>query len=191
MEELTGPWLPHCSGLPRRAVSVRPKLGRKERGGKGPGNPDAYVSTSPSTLAVHRVCVCVYSPDLLEPHILRSLSNVKITSVHTACCACHFIALDVHGAAWMFGRSAHCALGVVGTDVIPENAPRRVLPTDLGANEGTRFVHAACGRSHSLLVDSDGRVWSTGANNFGQVGVCPSVVRAGLVMLGFRSVDIL
>ena len=108
-------------------------------------------------------------PDLLEPHILRSLSNVKITSVHASCCACHFVALDVDGAAWMFGRNAPCALGVAGVDVVSEDTPRRVLATDLGAERGVRFVHAACGRSHTLLVDSQGNVWSAGANNLGQV----------------------
>ncbi|KAF8550733.1 RCC1/BLIP-II [Imleria badia] len=127
-----------------------PKLGRKERGGKGEGNPEA--------------------PDLLEPHILRSLSNVKITSIHASCCACHFIALDIDGAAWMFGRNAPCALGVAGVDSISENTPRRVLATELGAKEGARFVHAACGRGHALLVDSEGNVWSAGADNLGQCG---------------------
>ncbi|KAF9233720.1 regulator of chromosome condensation 1/beta-lactamase-inhibitor protein II [Melanogaster broomeanus] len=134
-----------------------PKLGRKERGGKGEGNPEA--------------------PDLLEPHILRSLSNVKIASIHASCCACHFIALDIDGAAWIFGRNAPSALGVAGVDCIAENTPRRVLATELGAKEGTNFVHAACGRSHSLLVDSEGNVWSAGANNLGQCGhpVTPQV----------------
>ncbi|KIJ65345.1 hypothetical protein HYDPIDRAFT_88099 [Hydnomerulius pinastri MD-312] len=127
-----------------------PKLGRKERGGKGEGNPEA--------------------PDLLEPHILRSLNNVKVTSIHASCCACHFIALDIDGAAWMFGRNAPCALGVANTDLISENTPRRVFATELGAKEGTKFVHAACGRSHSLLVDSEGHVWSAGENKLGQCG---------------------
>ncbi|KAI9572017.1 regulator of chromosome condensation 1/beta-lactamase-inhibitor protein II [Boletus coccyginus] len=141
-----------------------PKLGRKERGGKGEGNPEA--------------------PDLLEPHILRSLSNVKITSVHASCCACHFIALDIDGTAWMFGRNAPCALGVAGVDFISENTPRRVLASALGAKEGTKFVHAACGRSHALLVDSEGNVWSAGANNHGQCGhpVTPQIT-------AFKSID--
>jgi alpha-tubulin suppressor-like RCC1 family protein len=108
-------------------------------------------------------------PDLLEPHILRSLSNIKITSIHASCCGCHFICLDVDGAAWMFGRSSFSALGEPGEDAISENTPRRVLATDLGADEGVGFVHAVCGRSHTLLVGSDGRVWSAGANNLGQV----------------------
>lgn len=53
--------------------------------------------------------------------------------------------------------------------MISENAPRRVAATDLGAPKGTRFVHAACGKNHTLLVGSDGQVWSAGMNNTGQV----------------------
>lgn len=69
----------------------------------------------------------------------------------------------------MFGRNVSCALGLTSVDMISENEPKRLRATDLGAQPGTRFVHAACGRSHSLLVDSQGQVWSAGANNFGQV----------------------
>jgi hypothetical protein len=108
-------------------------------------------------------------PDLLEPHILRSLCNVRATSIHTSCCGCHFIVLDVNGAAWLFGRNASASLGVPGVSSVSENAPRKLEATDLGAPKGTTFVHAACGRSHSLLVGSDGEVWSAGANNLGQV----------------------
>ncbi|KIM60123.1 hypothetical protein SCLCIDRAFT_16396 [Scleroderma citrinum Foug A] len=141
-----------------------PKLGRKERGGKGEGNPEA--------------------PDLLEPHILRSLSNVKITSIHASCCACHFIALDIHGSAWMFGRNVPCALGLTSVDMISENEPKRLRAAELGAQPGTRFVHAACGRSHTLLVDNQGQVWSAGANNFGQCGF-----PASPQILAFKTVD--
>ncbi|KAH7919448.1 RCC1/BLIP-II [Leucogyrophana mollusca] len=127
-----------------------PKLGRKDKAGKGGDGADV-------------------APDLLEPHILRSLGNVKAVSIHASCCACHFIVLDTDGAAWMFGRNAPTALGVKD-DMISETTPRRVLASDLGAEEGTKFVHAACGKSHSLLVDSEGQVWSAGANNYGQCG---------------------
>lgn len=40
---------------------------------------------------------------------------------------------------------------------------------DLGAEEGTTFVDAAIGRTHSLLVGSNGQVWSAGKNDLGQV----------------------
>jgi alpha-tubulin suppressor-like RCC1 family protein len=86
--------------------------------------------------------------------------------------------LDVDGIAWLFGRNAPAALGVEG-DVISENAPLRLTATELGASAGTKFVHAACGRGHSLLVGSDGHVWTAGANNMGQVRVMRSVIAKG------------
>jgi len=108
-------------------------------------------------------------PDLLEPHILRSLSNVKAVSIHASCAGCHTIVLDIEGTAWLFGRNQPAALGVPGVDAISENAPRRLRATDLGAPPGTVFVNAACGRSHSVLVGSNGRVWTAGLNTLGQV----------------------
>lgn len=86
--------------------------------------------------------------------------------------------LDVSGTAWMFGRNERASLGVAGREYISENAPLKLLASTLpGASARTRFVYAACGRNHSLLVGSEGQVWSTGANNLGQCGhsPCPEV----------------
>ena len=119
--------------------------------------------------AAHHLPPFSSHPDLLEPHILRSLSNVKAVSVHASCAGCHTIVLDVDGTAWLFGRNQPAALGVPGVDAISENAPRSLRATDLGAPPGTVFVNAACGRSHSVLVGSNGRVWTAGLNSLGQV----------------------
>ncbi|KAI0640772.1 RCC1/BLIP-II [Trametes meyenii] len=137
-----------------------PRLGKKDKGGKK--GEDGVVNLS---------------PDLLEPHILRSLSNVKVASIHTSCVGCYCIALDVDGVAWIFGRNDKSCLGVSGVDVISENAPRRLTAQELGAPKGSRFVHAAGGRNHTLLVGSDGQLWSAGANNAGQCGhsACPEI----------------
>jgi alpha-tubulin suppressor-like RCC1 family protein len=78
--------------------------------------------------------------------------------------------LDVNGVAWLFGRNSPAALGEKG-DVVSENAPRRLKAPELGAPAGTKFVHAACGRGHSLLVGSNGQVWTAGVNNMGQVSL--------------------
>ncbi|KAJ7230705.1 regulator of chromosome condensation 1/beta-lactamase-inhibitor protein II [Mycena pura] len=116
--------------------------------------------------------------DLLEPHILRSLSNVKAVSVHTSAHGCHCVVLDIDGVAWLFGRNGSCALGDPNTvDAISQNAPKRLTAAELGALATTKFVHAACGRNHTLLVGSDGQLWSAGINNLGQCGhpVSPEV----------------
>ena len=127
-----------------------------------------YTNTQTSRLQLLQLAA---RRDLLEPHILRSLSNVKVVSIHASCCGCYCVVLDIDGAAWIFGRNDKSCLGVSGVDAISENAPRRVVPQELGAPKSTRFVHAALGRNHTLLVGSEGQVWTAGANHAGQVRV--------------------
>ncbi|EIW58162.1 RCC1/BLIP-II [Trametes versicolor FP-101664 SS1] len=144
-----------------------PRLGKKDKGGKK-GQEDGSANTS---------------PDLLEPHILRSLSNIKAASIHTSCVSCYCIVIDVDGAAWMFGRNDKSCLGLTDVDAISENEPRRVTAQDLGAPKGTRLVTAGCGKSHTLLVGSEGQLWSAGANQAGQCGhpACPQISTFKLV----------
>lgn len=68
----------------------------------------------------------------------------------------------------MFGRNAPAALGC-DEEVISENTPRKLTARQLGAPKDTVFVQAACGRGHSLLIGSNGDVWTAGANSHGQV----------------------
>ncbi|RXW21784.1 hypothetical protein EST38_g4073 [Candolleomyces aberdarensis] len=145
-----------------------PKLGKKERSGASKPENEGPIN-----------------PDLLEPNILRSLLNVKIVSVHTSCSGCHFVAIDIDGSAWLFGRNGSSALGLADVEYVSENAPFCLKPTDIGAPKGTKFVHAACGRNHTVLVGSDGSVWAAGANKDGQCGqaVCPEVS-------GFKAVPV-
>lgn len=121
-------------------------------------------------------------PDLLEPHILRSLSNIKITSIHTSCAGCHVVCIDTDGAAWLFGRNEKSSLGNLtegGEDLyVSENAPAKLTPQMLGAAKGVGFVHAAVGKNHTLLVGSNGQFWSAGANQAGQVSSSSSVVES-------------
>ncbi|KAF7317896.1 PHD-type domain-containing protein [Mycena kentingensis (nom. inval.)] len=115
-------------------------------------------------------------PDLSEPHILRSLANVKAVSVHASGHGCHAVVIDIDGAAWLIGRNSSCALGQpANVDAVSEHAPKRLLPSDLGASG--KFVHAAVGRHHTLLVGSNGELWTAGANSLGQCGhpACPEV----------------
>ncbi|KAH8104111.1 RCC1/BLIP-II [Cristinia sonorae] len=141
-----------------------PKLGRKDRAGS-----NKKVSDEPA------------GPDLLEPHILRSLSNVKVTSIHTSCAGCQCVCLDIDGAAWLFGRNEKSSLGNITGNVedifISENGPVRLTPQHLGAPNGTTFVDAACGRNHTILVGSNGQFWSAGVNQAGQCAQppCPEV----------------
>ena len=62
-------------------------------------------------------------PDLLEPHILRSLSNVKAAAAYASHSGCHFVVIDIDGFAWLFGRGERDA-GITGA------APYLVLPIE-------------------------------------------------------------
>jgi len=139
---------------------------------------------SPAISVYHR------QPDLLEPHILRSLGDIKVVSIHTSASSCFAIALDVDGNAWLFGRNTNSALGVPGVEYVSENAPKRVTPADVGARAGTKFVHAATGRAHSILVGSNGRVWTVGGNALGQVSVGLSLLAQGTHCRLLRSAPI-
>lgn len=115
---------------------------------------------------------------------MRSLSNIKIKSIHTSCAGCHVVCLDIDGAAWIFGRSEKSSLGNLGDGAdelfVSESSPVRLTPRELGAPKGTTFVEAACGRNHTLLVGSNGQFWSAGVNQAGQVSAwCLSVCNAG------------
>lgn len=99
--------------------------------------------------------------------------------MYTSAHSCHCVVLDVDGVAWLFGRNGSSALGEPNTvDSISESAPKRLTASDLGAAATIKFVDAACGRNHTLLVSSDGALWSAGINNLGQV--C-SVLNTGIV----------
>lgn len=113
-------------------------------------------------------------PDLMSPHLLRSLRTVKVVSIHTSSHSSHAVAIDVNGVAYLWGRASYSALGLPMTAAVWEESPLKIRPTDLGAQPGVKFVHAATGRAHTLLVASDGQVWSAGINTSGQCGHEPS-----------------
>ncbi|KAJ7594389.1 regulator of chromosome condensation 1/beta-lactamase-inhibitor protein II [Mycena floridula] len=140
------------------------RLGRKDRGGQKDTEEEE-------------------GPDLLEPHILRSLVNVRARSIHSSCSACHFVVIDTDGSAWIFGRNNYSCLGIVGVEFVSENGPVRLRASELGAPKGTRFVRAACGRNHTILVTSDGNVYTAGVNALGQCGhpPCPEISSFKLV----------
>lgn len=114
--------------------------------------------------------------------------------MHASSSGCHCIMLDIDGTAWMFGRNQFSAMGVSGVDEISENAPRHLLATTLpGASPHTRFISAACGRNHSLLVGSEGQLWTAGVNNLGQCGhaACPEVASFKLVQATFHGANVI
>lgn len=143
--------------------------------------------TRPSLLTLGR-------PDLVEPHILRSLSNVRVASIYSSSIAASFVAIDTAGGAWLFGRNEASNLGITSTGsggtaegFIPETQPRYLTPHRLGHERAdAKFVFAILGRSHTVLVDEDGAVYGAGDNRHGQLGLSP---KAKLGVSGFTRID--
>jgi len=119
------------------------------------------------------------------PHILRSISNVKMQHVFSGHSACHSFFVSTSGEAYVLGRNEHGQCG------LPLNASHSAgasaaasgkaihVPIKLDRNhhfhpsrpagpEG-EIIDIACGRNHTLLCTRGGDVWGAGSNFFGQV----------------------
>ncbi|KAI5454507.1 hypothetical protein NCC49_003405 [Naganishia albida] len=112
--------------------------------------------------------------DLLSPHIVRALSNIKIVKLWSGCTALHVVCIDVYGNAHFIGRNTFGCFGI-SSAVLPQTPPdfaykvsAKFLP---GATATTRIIQAACARHHTVLVGSEGQVWVAGKNDVGQCGV--------------------
>ena len=91
-----------------------------------------------------------YSLDM--PRLLRSLVRVPIARISVG--GIHSIALTTTGEVWSWGCNDDCALGRSGA----ENVPGRVR----GLLNGRFVQRIACGDSHSIALDSEGRVFAWG-----------------------------
>jgi alpha-tubulin suppressor-like RCC1 family protein len=75
----------------------------------------------------------------------------------------HNLALDEEGRVWVWGGNGNGQLGDGST--VSRTAPYR-LPTF----SASPVVSIAAGKTHSLALTDDGRVWAWGLNNNGQLG---------------------
>lgn len=79
------------------------------------------------------------------------------------------LALEDDGQVWAWGRNDDGQLGVAagsGRDRVERNA----VPQRVKALTGTRVVAVACGRTHSVALDSAGQVYSWGSGDDGVLG---------------------
>ncbi|CAN8069152.1 unnamed protein product [Agarophyton chilense] len=120
--------------------------------------------------------------EYLAPHRLHisALEDKTFAAVYSGSSAAHLVLIDSDGVAYGLGRNDFEQLG------FPDKIARRnVHQLELPLKEGERVVHAACGRSHTLLVSSLGRVFAAGMNSHAQLGIDPhaEVVGWGVVPL--------
>lgn len=104
--------------------------------------------------------------DLQEPTILAlesSFGNQKVACIATSSSACHSIVILEDGTAYAWGRNeeGQCGLGMTSACV--------PLPTKIELSG--KFVGAAVGKNHSILIEEGGIVYAVGNNKYGQCGV--------------------
>jgi hypothetical protein len=104
--------------------------------------------------------------DLQEPTILAfesSFQKQKVAFIATSSSACHSIVILEDGTAYSWGRNeeGQCGHGMTSSCV--------PLPKQIEFSG--KFVGAAVGKNHSLLVEEGGNVYAVGNNKYGQCGV--------------------
>ena len=110
--------------------------------------------------------------DLQEPTLLTpSVFDAKVALIASAPSAAHSICILETGVAYAWGRNemGQCGLGTTSACV--------PLPTKIELKG--KFVGAAVGKSHSILIDEDGVAYGVGSNKCGQCGVNSSMEAVG------------
>lgn len=88
---------------------------------------------------------------------------LRVKGVFSGCNACHSVIVTEEGVTMTFGRNDKGQLGLGDFET-------RTTPVVVEALRGINIVAAACGRSHTLFLSSDGLVFSAGDNKMGQCG---------------------
>jgi len=91
--------------------------------------------------------------------------DANITSISSG--SRHSLALDSEGRVWASGDNDHGQLGL-GNDH-DQTSFQRVTIARLAS--GAKITSISAGEFHSLLLDSEGKVWAAGWNSEGQLGL--------------------
>jgi hypothetical protein len=162
--------------LPIKTSMKPPSFAKKKKSSAADSNDDYYKYITPGILAqtgtldakmvgrTKRTLDQVF--DLQEPTILAlesSFQNQKVACIATSSSACHSIVILEDGTAYSWGRNeeGQCGHGMTSACV--------PLPKQIEFNG--KFVGAAVGKNHSLLLEEGGNVYSVGNNKYGQCGV--------------------
>jgi len=100
------------------------------------------------------------------PNIIPMLLGKTVRTV--ACGSQHVLALSEGGECYAWGHGGCGRLGTGGCDA--ETLPRQLMRAAGKDRTPWVFRGVAAGDMHSAAIDADGRLWTWGANAFGQLG---------------------
>lgn len=107
---------------------------------------------------------------LTVPHSL--MPKVAITAVFTSCSAAHAIAIDRSKQAYGWGRNECFCLGGQEGDATIVPTPKVIA---------RNIASAALGKSHTILLQTDGSLHALGSNKAGQCGWKTNVKQSGVL----------
>lgn len=96
--------------------------------------------------------------------------DIKANQV--ACGSYHTMVLDIIGQIWAFGSNLHGQLGLTNLEPRDSNVK---IPTMIPNFVSVKQI--SCGYDHSAFIDVDGKIWTFGRNNFGQLGISDNISR--------------
>ena len=92
---------------------------------------------------------------------LTEIPTVALKDV--ACGFLHTVIVDVDGNLWGTGYNNSGGLGI--------NARRQDVKDFVKLTHNLKFIQVACGTNHTLALSSDNKIWVTGKNDVGQIGL--------------------
>lgn len=125
-----------------------------------------------------------------SPKMIQALEPAKLGSrvTQVVCGGSHSGVLTESGRVFMWGLNKNGQLGLgIKVDSVAE--PRPVDWAEMGSNKASALV---CGRSHSAMVTTEGRVFVWGAASFGRLGLidCPRNQTTPTEIPTFRAIPI-
>jgi len=79
--------------------------------------------------------------------------------------------LSDDGRIWTFGENYYGQLGLGMGDNEYKNVPTEIQRNINGLLEDVRIISVSCGHDHTVLLSDDGRIWTFGLNDYGQLGL--------------------
>mmetsp|Transcript_13397 Transcript_13397/g.33557 ORF Transcript_13397/g.33557 Transcript_13397/m.33557 type:complete len:487 (+) Transcript_13397:14-1474(+) len=101
----------------------------------------------------------------LTPTQIHVMHARKWRVQRVACGFAHSMLIANDGELWAFGWNDDFQLGVTSERCFKQ------LPSHAELPNGARAAEVSCGRSHTVILDTNGRVWMVGDNTSGQCGI--------------------